>query len=176
MRETDDDLRTLQRLLDESFESSGRHMQNIITPERRLNAEEVSERLDGMRLLALATSTRDGRPIVSPVDGVFYRGSFWFGSAPDSLRFRHIRERPAVSATHVPEEALAVTVHGAASIVDLQEDQYAELREVFVGIYGPEWDEWDTEEATYARIEARRMFTFYLSAEARAALEAGETA
>ena len=44
-----------------------------------------------MRLLALATVTADGRPIVGPVDGIFYRGAFWFGSAPDSVRFRHIR-------------------------------------------------------------------------------------
>ena len=48
-----------------------------------------------MCLLALATVTADGRPIVGPVDGIFYRGSFHFGSAPDSVRFRHIRPAPA---------------------------------------------------------------------------------
>lgn len=55
-----------------------------------------------MRLLALATVTSNGRPVVGPVDGIFYRGAFHFGSAPDSLRFRHIRSRPHVSATHLP--------------------------------------------------------------------------
>jgi len=39
-----------------------------------------------MRLLALATVTADGRPIVGPVDGVFLHGAFHFGSAPDSAR------------------------------------------------------------------------------------------
>ena len=72
-----------------------------------------------MRLLALATVTADGRPIVGPVDGIFYRGAFHFGSAPDSVRFRHIRARPQVSATHLPGEELAVTVHGRAVPVDI---------------------------------------------------------
>ena len=38
-------------------------------------------------------SARDGRPIVGLVDGIFFRGVFHFGSAPDSVRFRHIAER-----------------------------------------------------------------------------------
>ncbi len=99
----------LQDLLDRSYRSAGAHLLRIQTPERRLGAEEVAARLTGMRLLALATVTADGRPIVGPVDGVFYRGAFHFGSAPDSVRFRHISMRPQVSATHLPSEELAVT-------------------------------------------------------------------
>ena len=72
-----------------------------------------------MRLLALATVTADGRPLVGPVDGIFFRGAFHFGSAPDSARFRHIRARPQVSATHLPGEELAVTVHGRAVPIDI---------------------------------------------------------
>jgi hypothetical protein len=66
-----------------------------------------------MCLLTLATVTADGRPIAGPVDGIFYRGAFHFGSAPDSVRFRHIRKRPQVSAVHLPGEELAVSVTGA---------------------------------------------------------------
>ncbi|MGA8516598.1 MAG: pyridoxamine 5'-phosphate oxidase family protein [Pseudonocardiaceae bacterium] len=113
MRETPADLATLQDLLDRSFATAGRHLLSIITPERRLTADQVADRLTGMRLLALATVTADGRPIVGPVDGIFFRGAFHFGSAPDSVRFRHIRNRPQVSATHLPGEELAVTVHGS---------------------------------------------------------------
>ena len=102
MQETADDLVALQRLLDESYVAAGPHLRRIITHEHRLTAEEVGSRLEGMCLLALATVTADGRPIVGPVDGIFYRGSFHFGSAPDSVRFRHIRRRPHVSATHLP--------------------------------------------------------------------------
>src|SRR3954447_55013 len=144
MHETGDDLVALQALLDRSYEGAGQHLRRIITPERRLTAEQVSERLTGMCLLALATTTSDGRPIVGPVDGIFYRGAFHFGSAPDSMRFRHIRARPHVSATHLPGEELAVTVHGRANIVDVKSRENAGFRQslldIYVPCYGPQWE------------------------------------
>ncbi len=164
MHETPDDLAALQELLDASYASAGEHLRSIITPERRLTAEQVAGALTGMRLLALATVTADGRPIVGPVDGVFLRGAFHFGSSPDSVRFRHIRARPQVSATHLPGEELAVTVHGRAAGVDVRAPEGAELRrcllEVYVPRYGPEWEEFLDSGPVYARIEADRMFTF----------------
>src|SRR6187551_2774318 len=114
MKETPADVAALQALLDRSYERAGKHLLRIHTPERRLTAEQVVERLTGMTLLSLATVTADGRPIVGPVDGIFYRGAFHFGSAPDSVRFRHIDARPHVSATHLPGEDLGITVHGRA--------------------------------------------------------------
>jgi len=96
LHETPEDLAALQELLDRSYARAGPHLLRIHTPERRLTAEQVAERLTGMCLLALATAGEDGRPIVGPVDGVFYRGAFHFGSSPDSVRFRHIRTRPQV--------------------------------------------------------------------------------
>ena len=118
MHETPADLSTLQALLDGSYAAAGAHLLSIHTPDRRLDAAQVAERLDGMCLLVLATVTADGRPIGGPVDGIFYRGSFHFGSGPDSIRFRHIRARPWVTATHLPREELAVTVHGRAVLLD----------------------------------------------------------
>jgi nitroimidazol reductase NimA-like FMN-containing flavoprotein (pyridoxamine 5'-phosphate oxidase superfamily) len=168
VRETREELDALQALLDRSMASAGRHLRGIITPERRLTAEQLSERLTGMRLLALATATADGRPIVGPVDGVFLHGAFHFGSAPDSVRFRHIRRRPHVSATHLPGEELAVTVHGRASLIDVNAPEGAELRlallEIYVPRYGPGWESMLTSGALYARIDAERMFTFHMDA------------
>jgi hypothetical protein len=166
VHETPDDLARLQELLDRSYDAAGPHLRRIITPERRLRAEEVSDRLAGMRLLALATVTSDGRPIVGPVDGIFFRGAFHFGSSPDSIRFRHIRDRPHVSATHLPGEELAVTVHGRAVPVDVASDPFREaLLEVYVPRYGAEYEEFIDSGPLYARIEADRMFTFYMPAE-----------
>ena len=164
MHETAEDLADLQELLDQSYAAAGPHLRRIITPERRLPAEEVAERLTGMCLLALATVTRDGRPIVGPIDGIFYRGAFHFGSAPDSLRFRHIRERPHVSATHLPGEELAVTVHGRAVPIDIRTDPFRQaLLEVYVPRYGPEWEhDFLDRGPMYARIEVDRMFTFHM--------------
>lgn len=164
MRETPEDLAALQELLDASYAGAGEHLLRIHTPERRLDAEGLAARLQGMVLLALATTTADGRPIVGPVDGIFYRGAFHFGSAPDSLRFRHIRARPHVSATHLPSEELGVTVHGRAVGVDVSGDGDGGLRQalldIYVPRYGPEWERFLDSGPLYARIDAERMFAF----------------
>jgi nitroimidazol reductase NimA-like FMN-containing flavoprotein (pyridoxamine 5'-phosphate oxidase superfamily) len=173
VHETPADLAALQDVLDRSYATAGRHLRSIITPERRLTAEQVADRLTGMRLLALATVTADGRPIVGPVDGIFFRGSFHFGSAPDSVRFRHIRNRPQVSATHLPGEELAVTVHGRAVPLDIQSSTEAEFRqtllEIYVPRYGPQWEEFLDSGPVYARIDADRMFTLHYNLSSSAA-------
>jgi hypothetical protein len=167
MYETDDDLTELQRLLDDSHAAAGSHLREIITPERRLSAGEVADRLQGMRLLALATVTADSRPLVGAVDGIFYRGAFHFGSSPDSVRFRHIRRRPQVSATHLPGEDMAVTVHGRAVPIDVKSPASADFRrtllEIYVPRYGAEWETFLDSGPVYARIDADRMFTFHMT-------------
>ncbi len=162
MLETREDLDLLQRLLDESWESAGEHLKAVITPERRLTADQLSERLTGMCLLTLATVTSDGRPIAAPVDGFFYRGTFWFGSSPDSLRFRHIARNSSVSVAYVPGEELSVTMHGEAHRVDLADPVNAGFTQVCVDFYGDGWAEWG-DGAAYARIEPRKAFTFFLA-------------
>ena len=164
MHESPADIEALQALLDRSYAAAGEHLLRIHTPERRLSAEQLSERLQGMVLLALATVTADGRPIVGPVDGIFFRGAFHFGSAPDSLRFRHIAKRPQVSATHLPGEELAVTVHGRAVPVDTSSGDFRQaVLDIYVPRYGESWAE-DILDAgsIYARIEPDRMFTFHM--------------
>jgi hypothetical protein len=160
MHETPDDIDRVQRLLDESYERSGEHLRSIITPERRLSAEEVCAELKGMTLLSLATVNSRCEPIVGPVDGILYKGNLWFGSAGNSLRFRHIRARPHVSATHTRGEELVVTAHGQAVEIDKTLGDYEDLKECLREIYGPEWDSWGywESDAPYAWIDARAMF------------------
>jgi hypothetical protein len=170
VHETPDDLVRLQGLLDDSDADAGGHLRSIITPERRLPAADLARRLDGMCLLALATATADGRPIVGPVDSIFYRGAFHFGSSTDSVRFRHIRRGSAVSATHVPSEAFSVTVHGRAVEVDVRAPEHAGFRRsllaVYVPLYGKGWERFmDDGGVAYARIEAERMFSFAMAPE-----------
>ena len=167
MHETVGDLAILQALLDRSYDGSGEHYRRITTPERRLDAAEVTQRLVGMTLLVLATVTADGRPLNGPVDGVFYQGSFYFGSSPDSVRFRHIRQRPWVSATHLPAEELAVTVHGRAVPIDVQSPKERGFRQalldIYVPRYGADWEQFLDSGVAYARIDAERMFTFFMA-------------
>lgn len=161
MRETPADLRGLQELLDRSYRDPGTHLASVHTPDRRLDASSLAERLQGVCVIAVATVTADGRPLSRPLDGIFYRGEFWFGSAPSSLVMRHIEARPAVSAVHTVGETLAVTVHGRGFVQDLTDDTTAGFRDLCVEIYGEDWVDW-IGDATYARIEADRMFTFLL--------------
>jgi hypothetical protein len=167
MHETPADLEAMQAVLDASYAGANPHLLRIHDAEHRLDAAGIAERLQGMVLLTLSTVTRDGRPITGPVDGIFYRGAFHFGSSPDSVRFRHIRARPQVSATHLPGEHLAVSVHGRAELVDMAAPEHAGLRRTILDIYLPRYGaEWETNimdsGAAYARIEADRMFAFHM--------------
>ncbi len=166
MHETPDDLARLQELLDRSHAAGGPHLRSIITPERRLTAATLAERLQGMCLLVVATVTADGRPLTGPVDGIFYRGAFHFGSSPESFRLRHLRARPQVSATHLPGEDLSVTVHGTAVPVDIQDPRNAGFRQtlldIYVPRYGAEWEQFLDSGPGYIRIEADKMFTFHM--------------
>jgi hypothetical protein len=169
VRETEADLARLQELLDASYAGAGPHLLRIHTPERRLDAAGIAERLTGMSLLALGTVSAAGKPVVGPVDGIFLRGTFHFGSSPDSARARHIARRPDVSATHLPGEELAISVHGRAVPVDVNAPEGAELREALLGIYvpryGEEWADMLESGAIYWRLEAERIFAFHMPAE-----------
>jgi hypothetical protein len=174
VHETPEDIRALQDVLDRSYERAGEHLRGITTPERRVGAEDLVELLTGMCLLVVATVTADGRPIAGPLDGIFYRGAFHFGTGRDSVRYRHLLTRPHVSATHLPREQFAVTVHGLAVPVDVHAPEARSFRETLFEVYGPRYGDEDWERfleggedpaaaPVYARIEPRRMFTFQMS-------------
>lgn len=158
MHETRDDLRELQRVLDASHGAAGSHLRGILTEEGRLSADELSEMLPGVQLLALGTVAADCAPIVGGVDGLWYRGRWHFGSSPRSVRARHLDRNPAVSAAHLRGEELAVVVHGTAEAVDVFADDPPPFREYLLEVY-PDWEEWHGDGgARYWRIEPRRMF------------------
>jgi nitroimidazol reductase NimA-like FMN-containing flavoprotein (pyridoxamine 5'-phosphate oxidase superfamily) len=172
--ETPEEIRNLQRLLDDSAASAGPHLSDIITSDRRLTAEEVCRRLQDMFLLSVATVTEDGRPLVGPVDGYMLHGAFHFSSGRNSVRVRHLQARPGVSATYLPGEELSVTVHGRAELFDMSDPDHAELQQAMLDHYlpkfGPDFEEWlDHEDAVGVRIEATKMFTFHMPADAQPA-------
>jgi general stress protein 26 len=165
MLETPEDIDRLQQLLDRSAAGAGEHLKGIIGDDRRLSAVRVCELLHGMRLLVVATVTADGRPLAGPVDGYFLHGSFYFSSGRDSVRMRHLAARPAVSATYLAGEELAITVHGRAELFDVSDPAHGELRQAMLDHYLPKqgaaFETWlDQVDAVGARIEAGKMFTF----------------
>jgi len=140
MHETDDDLRGLQRVLDESYAAVGEHMRSIFTPERRMSAEEVVQTLRGVFVLHLATVTASAEPFVAPIDGLFFRGRLWFGVPPGAVRVLHLRARPQVSATYTRGEDLCVIVHGVAREIDTQDAQHGDFMDYCREVYGGAFD------------------------------------
>ena len=168
MLETPDEMANLQVLLNASMASAGPHLREVITDERRLTAEQLTGRLQGMRLLVLATVTADGRPLTGPVDGYFLHGTFWFSTAAGSVRRRHLARRPACSATHLPGDELCVTVHGRAEVRALHDPANADLLQAMVDEYlpkvGPEFEQGLEEmNAVGVRIAPEKMFTFFMA-------------
>ncbi|MER5780659.1 pyridoxamine 5'-phosphate oxidase family protein [Streptomyces mobaraensis] len=159
MYETPEDTKALQRLLDDSYAGAGPHLRRIVDEDRRLDAAGVVAALDGIKIMALATAGPSGDPRVGPVDGHFYRGRFYFGSGPDSVRVRHVRARPEVSATFFDGLRLQVTVHGKAVRVSPAEDPA--LENCLIELHGRAlWDEW-LKDMAWFRIDPRKMFTFH---------------
>ena len=158
MHETPEDLDRLQRLLDESHAAAGRHHRSIFDDAHRVGAADLAAMLTKVQVLCLATVTARGEPRVAPVDGLFYRGRWHFGSSPDSVRFRHLRRRPAVSAVHVRGEEFAVIAHGRARELELTAPEQDGFRRYLIEVYGGQWEEW-AGAAPYAVIEADRLYT-----------------
>jgi hypothetical protein len=168
MLETPQEMANLQALLDGSMESAGPHLRDCITDERRLTALELTERLQGMRLLVLATVTADGRPLTGPVDGYFLHGTFWFSTATGSVRRRHLARHPPCSATHLPGDELSVTVHGSAEVRPLDDPANADLLQAMLDEYlpkvGPEFEDGlQAMDAVGVRIVPEKMFTFFMA-------------
>ncbi len=158
MHETQDDLRRLQQLLDESHGRGGSHLRGILQDAGRLSAEQLSEILSGVQILSLATVTRQCAPLVGGVDGLFYRGRWHFGSSPDSIRARHLARSSAVSAAHLRGEELAIVVHGDATPVEVYGPEPSPFRSYLLEVY-PAWEDWyGSGGAVYWSIEARRMY------------------
>ncbi len=158
MHETQADLDRLQRLLDASWEQAGSHLKSLFGRELLVPAAELAALLPGVQILTLATVTAGGEPRAAPVDGLFYRGRWHFGSSDRSARFRHLRKRPAVSAAHVRGEELAVIVHGRAREIDARAEDGGGFHRYLIETYGDDWADWGGE-SPYAVIEPERMFT-----------------
>jgi uncharacterized pyridoxamine 5'-phosphate oxidase family protein len=164
VHETEADLDALQALLDRSHDRAGSHLADIMAPERRLHARLLVPHLAGICVLNLATVTADGRPLIGPVDGLFYRGEWYFGSSPESVRFRHIRKRPAVSTSYTVGERLGVIVHGEAHEIDLKAPKHAGYRDYLRAVYlptqGPDFLDF-ADQNLAARITPHKMFVYW---------------
>ncbi|MEV4129833.1 pyridoxamine 5'-phosphate oxidase family protein [Nocardia sp. NPDC049707] len=165
MRETPEDLKELQALLDASLSRSTSHLRSIINTESTLTAEQLSQVLTGMCTLALSTVTAKGEPRISGVDGHFLHGKWHFGTARGAAKARHLATRPAVSAAHMRGEDLGVFTHGTVEILNPKDGEPAadwpDLLAYFKDFYGDDFFDWDND-VVYYRLHPHWM-TVYTS-------------
>jgi uncharacterized pyridoxamine 5'-phosphate oxidase family protein len=160
MHETENDLITLQALLNASYHRAGEHLRTVWPPDTRLNAAQLAQELTGIQVLDLATVNARGEPRVAPVDGFFYRGHFWFGSSDTSARFRNIRANPAVSGVVTRGiDTFVVIVHGFAVEIDPRGSAAEGFATCPRELYDFDWDAVHPD-APYARMDADTMLAF----------------
>jgi general stress protein 26 len=168
MFETPNELKELDALLDVSFRGAGAHLVDIISPDRRLTAADLSRYLVAVRHLVVASVTETGEPRCSAVDGLFLHGRFWFTTSATSLKARHLERRPAISAAHVVGDDVGIFVHGRARLVHGGPGEADELRpywrEVYAGGVPEEWVE-RPEDSRYVEIVATSMYSYAFSRE-----------
>jgi general stress protein 26 len=160
--ETADEVVALQELLDASLQTDNEHLLVIMTPERRLTAQQTTELLVGMQVLVVATSTADGRPLTSCVDGHFIHGRWVFTTDASATKARHLAARPAVSATHARGEDLGIFVHGVAERLTPDHPDFARIDAHLTAHYGASPSTWAPDIA-YLRIQPRWMLAYAAS-------------
>ncbi|HKE65937.1 MAG TPA: pyridoxamine 5'-phosphate oxidase family protein [Micromonosporaceae bacterium] len=164
MQETPEELDALQALLDQSIATRNRHLLGIVRPERRLSASQIATELTGMKVLVVATVTAAGEPRTSCLDGHFMHGAWVFSTDASAVKARHIKARPAVSATHVDGERLAVFAHGNAEYIDQDSPDFAPLDAYFTGYYGSSPTTWGPN-VVFFRLHATWMLGYAADAE-----------
>ncbi|WBB61645.1 pyridoxamine 5'-phosphate oxidase family protein [Streptomyces sp. WMMC500] len=163
MRETPEELRRLQELLDTSLARSTGHLRSIINTDRTLTAEQLTRVLTGMRTLALSTVTAKGEPRISGADGHFLHGTWYFGTARTAAKARHLAARPAASVAHMRGEELGVFAHGDAIALNPEngepDPEWPELLAYFKDFYGENAFRWD-DEVVFYRLRPHWMTVF----------------
>ncbi|MEH1127397.1 pyridoxamine 5'-phosphate oxidase family protein [Micromonospora sp. CPCC 206061] len=163
MLETPAELEELQALLDASLSRSTSHLRSIISTERTLTADQVTQVLTGMCTLALSTVTAKGEPRISGLDGHFLHGKWHFGTARDAAKARHLAVRPAVSAAHMRGEDLGVFTHGKVEILNPLDGEPAAdwpyLLTYLKDFYGEDLFDWDND-VVYYRLHPHWMAVY----------------
>jgi uncharacterized pyridoxamine 5'-phosphate oxidase family protein len=159
MYESEEDLRRLRELLDRTMARANPHLASLVSPKRRLTAQQVVRYLQGTKHVAFATVNERGEPRVAPLDGVFVRGQFTVSTGAEAARLRHLRVNPACSAVHMDGDRVGITVHGHATILQERDEGVEELDRIWTEIYGSSPFSWG-EGVVFMVIEPTSMWAY----------------
>src|SRR6266480_1540763 len=159
MRETQEDIERLQALLDNSIERAGTFLRRSFQmPEHSLTAQELVDCWQDVPTIALATVTMRGEPRISPIGSLLYRGDIYIPTVATAARTRHIMKRPAVSLTLFRENELAIIVHGYATIISREHEDFEALENLLYAATHTKAGEWG--EGVYLHIQAEAIYTY----------------
>lgn len=159
MRETPEDIERLQALLDESIGRAGTFLRRSFQmPEHSLSAQQLIEYWQGVQVVALATVTTRGEPRLAPIGSFLYRGNIYLPTVATAARTRHIEKRPAVSLTLLRENELAIIVHGSASIINSDHQDFKTLEDCLYEFSHTKAGEWG--EGVYLHVHADAIYTY----------------
>jgi pyridoxamine 5'-phosphate oxidase-like protein len=116
-----------------------------------------------MKVLVVATVTAAGEPRTSCADGHFLHGTWIFGTAAAAHKARRLRSRPALSATHVDGERMAVFTHGHGEYITVQDPGFQPLDEHFIAHYGSSPRDWGPD-PVFVRIRHTWMVGYAMEA------------
>jgi len=159
MRETQGDIERLQALLNSSFERAGAFLRRSFQmPEHSLTAEALVDCWQDVQTVALATVTMRGEPRLAPIGSLLYRGEIYLPTVATAARTRHIMKRPAVSLTLFRENELAIIVHGYATIISPDHEDFETLESLLYASTHTKAGEWG--EGVYLHIQAEAIYTY----------------
>jgi len=166
VRESPEEIRGLQALIDRSHARTRPHMRGIIHPGKySLSAGQVVNLLGGMRTIAVAAPAPNGDPLVGPMDGWFLHGKFFFSSSDDAIRIRGLRRRPRASIAYFEGERFLLNAHGHAELMYAGHPDVGEIDAIFRDHYGSSAFDWSGR-GVYVRLDADRFFTYSRTPEA----------
>ena len=161
MKETNEDIESLQKLVNSSIEQAGIFLRSSFQmPEHSLSARQLVRYLQGIKIVALATVTAQGEPRVAPVGSIFYRGQFHILSVAKAARARHIEKRSAISLAHFEGNDLAIIVHGNGHILKPNHPDFAEIESIQKEVSGNSVQDWGEGVGVYIRVVANALYTF----------------
>jgi len=159
MRETQGDIERLQALLDSSIERAGAFLRRSFQmPEHSLTAQELVDCWQDVQTVALATVTTRGEPRIAPIGSLLYRGEIYLPTVATAARTRHVMKRPAVSLTLFRENELAIIVHGYATIISPDHEDFETLENLLYASTHTKAGEWG--EGVYLHIRAEAIYTY----------------
>jgi hypothetical protein len=156
MLDSPEEITELQRLLDAAYDRSTEHLRDIITDQRRLDAQEMVQVLTGMCTLNLATVTAHNEPRISAVDGHFLHTRWVFSTSGTAAKARHLRARPAASVSYVDGERIGVFSHGQVEFLTPEHPDFAEIEAHLTAHYGSSPSSWGPE-IVYLRLQPSWM-------------------